>query len=66
MPVAEIAGERTGQQPIDRAGAAVQWLLCRPDQDERQPLLDCLEVGAQVEGTAGGLAHDRDVRSSIE
>ena len=45
MPISEIAGERAGQQPIDRACAAAQRLLCRPDQDKGQTLLDRLEVG---------------------
>ena len=46
MPIAEVAGERAGEVPIDRACAAAQWLLCRPDQDQGQSLLDCLEIGA--------------------
>jgi hypothetical protein len=58
MPIAEIAREGTSQVPIDRAGAAVEWLLCRPDQDKAQTLLDRLEVGAQIKGATGGLSHD--------
>jgi hypothetical protein len=66
MPVAEIAGARTCEIPIDHPGAAAQGLLCRPDQDQRQPLLDCLEIGAQVDGATGRLANDRDLRSTVE
>jgi hypothetical protein len=66
MPIAEVAGERAGEVPIDRACAAVQWLLCRPDQDQGQSLLDCLEIGAQVDGATRGLTNDRDLRSPVE
>jgi hypothetical protein len=66
MPIAEIAGEWAGEIPINRARAAVQWLLCRPDQDKGQPLLDGLEIGSQIEGTAGRLANNRYLRPTVE
>jgi len=66
MPIAEIAGEWAGEIPIDRARASVQGLLCRPDQDKGQTLLDRLEISAQVDGTAGRLANDRNLRSTVE
>jgi hypothetical protein len=44
----------------------VQGLLCRPDQDKSQTLLDRLEISAQVDGTAGRLANDRNLRSTIK
>jgi hypothetical protein len=66
MPITEIAGERAGQQPIDRASAAAQRFLGRPDQDQGQPLLVHPEVGPQIDGAAGRLADDRDLWSTIE
>jgi hypothetical protein len=41
-------------------------LLCRPDQDKGQPLLDGLEIGSQIEGTAGRLANNRYLRPTVE
>jgi hypothetical protein len=66
MPITEIAGERAGQQPIDRACAAGQRLLCRPDQDKGQALLEHREVGPQIDGAAGGLANERHLRPTVE
>jgi len=66
MPISEIAGEWAGEIPIDRASASVQGLLCRPDQDKGQTLLDRLEISAQVDGTAGRLANDRNLGSTVE
>jgi hypothetical protein len=66
VPIAEIARERTGQQSIDRACAATQGLLCCPDQDKGQTLLDRLEVGPQIDGTAGDLSYDRDLRPAVK
>jgi hypothetical protein len=66
VPVAEIAGERTGQHPIDRARAATQRFLRRADQDQGQALLNRLEVDAQVESAAEGLSNDRRLRSTVE
>jgi hypothetical protein len=48
VPIPEIAGQRTGQHPIDRAGTAAHRFLRRADQDKGQTLLDRLEVGAQI------------------
>jgi hypothetical protein len=66
VPVAEIPGERAGQQPIDRAGAAAQRFLRRADQNKSQALLDRLEVDAQIDGSTGGLSNDRRLRPTFE
>ena len=66
MPIAEIAGERSGQEPINRTCAAIQRFLCRPDQDKSQTLLDHLEVGPQIDGATSSLSHDRHLRSTVE
>jgi len=66
MPIAEIAGEWAGQQSIDPTCAASQRLLCRPDQDKGQTLLDRLEVGPKIDGAAGGLSHDRHLWTTVE